>query len=225
MEYGHWEILCETMNEWKSFVYEIIDENNKRYIGAKTKINGWETYTSSSKSLKKAIAGGLNCRYTILKFFGISKPSLFEQSFAVASNIINEAKLNKKNVAFVSSNNSNEIKKLMIVKPDGFVQEIEYTISSLAQHDLLLIHSEEINVLSGKLSTALAMTTAVVQQQTEQAKTLTKHTGIIPANIPPIKLSVSETSLYRKFTQDQLAILLNADMISQEHYNLLQITD
>ena len=53
MEYGHWEILCETMNEWKSFVYEIIDENNKRYIGAKTKINGWETYTSSSKSLKK----------------------------------------------------------------------------------------------------------------------------------------------------------------------------
>lgn len=29
---------------------------------------------------------------TILKFFGISKPSLFEQSFAVASNIINEAK-------------------------------------------------------------------------------------------------------------------------------------
>ena len=56
MEYGHWEILFEKMDEWESFVYEIVDENNKRYIGAKTKVNGWETYASSCKPLKKAIS-------------------------------------------------------------------------------------------------------------------------------------------------------------------------
>lgn len=69
MEFGHWEILCEKLIEWKSFVYEIIDENDKRYIGVKTKVPGWENYTSSCKPLKSAIANGLKCRYTILKFF------------------------------------------------------------------------------------------------------------------------------------------------------------
>lgn len=69
MEYGHWVLLCEELNDWESFVYEIIDENDKRYIGAKTRIKGWEKYKSSCKPLKKAIAGGLVCRFTILKFF------------------------------------------------------------------------------------------------------------------------------------------------------------
>lgn len=89
MEYGHWELLCEELNDWESFVYEIIDENDKRYIGAKTRIKGWETYTSSSKPLKKAIADGLNCRYTILKFFAASQEAFdYEDELLVKYNCV-----------------------------------------------------------------------------------------------------------------------------------------
>ncbi len=73
MEYGHWELLCEEYESWKSFVYEIIDENGMRYIGAKTKSTGWQAYCSSSRYLTEAIANGLKCRYTILKFFGTAR--------------------------------------------------------------------------------------------------------------------------------------------------------
>ena len=73
MGYGHWELLCEECECWESFVYEIIDENDMRYIGAKTKSTGWQTYCSSSKYLTEAIANGLKCRYTILKFFGTAR--------------------------------------------------------------------------------------------------------------------------------------------------------
>ncbi len=73
MEYGHWELLCTECEHWESFVYEIIDEYDKRYIGSKTNVKGWEKYISSSKSLKQAINNGLKCRYTILKFFGTAQ--------------------------------------------------------------------------------------------------------------------------------------------------------
>ncbi len=73
MKYGHWQLLCEEYEGWQSFVYEIIDENGMRYIGAKTKSSGWQTYCSSSKYLTDEIAKGLKCRYTILKFFGTAR--------------------------------------------------------------------------------------------------------------------------------------------------------
>lgn len=85
-EFGHWDLLCDEPPTWESFVYLMIDTNGKMYIGAKTKTKKWQTYSSSSKYIKEAIASGIEFEYFILEFFNTKKEAFDAEEFHIVRN-------------------------------------------------------------------------------------------------------------------------------------------